>query len=297
MVADITGVMKKATIEGRLSFSKFNFYDESVGHNYLARGMEMILSAEDGRINLNYDTAYNGGTITGKIATNLSDEQPQITSSTVVKRISTTKEVKPLISRDFPGNDVTGYFNRNEDISYSLESMLANMIDYRYRLKPVGSATMVAEGGVLSGKAAPDFVTRIFPGLNLTKYKYTRLTGFTRFLADGSSENEMICTGLYDIYVRGKTDFERNARYTLGVIIPVPGVKVSAEWHHNWKQGRIPILKVQGVIANGRMENEKVSYPWPNETLFEMFLQNNIFYRAWVNKRSGSAGKAGSATK
>ena len=33
----------------------------------------------------------------------------------------------------------------------------------------------------------------------------------------------------------------------------------------------------------GKMHDEEVSYLWPNETLFVIFLKNNIFYRLWLD--------------
>jgi hypothetical protein len=30
------------------------------------------------------------------------------------------------------------------------------------------------------------------------------------------------------------------------------------------------------------MNDVQVSYLWPNETLFTIFLKNNIFYRIWL---------------
>jgi hypothetical protein len=44
----------------------------------------------------------------------------------------------------------------------------------------------------------------------------------------------------------------------------------------------MPMLNFQARIEGGQMLDEKVSYPWPTETMFVIFLKNNIFYRIWL---------------
>ena len=60
------------------------------------------------------------------------------------------------------------------------------------------------------------------------------------------------------------------------------GTPQSAEWNHTYRQGRIPLLNFQARIDGGKMHDEQVSYLWPNEALFTIFLKNNIFYRIWL---------------
>ena len=37
------------------------------------------------------------------------------------------------------------------------------------------------------------------------------------------------------------------------------------------------------VLHEGKLLDQKVVYHWPTETLFQIFLEKNIFYRVWVN--------------
>jgi hypothetical protein len=87
----------------------------------------------------------------------------------------------------------------------------------------------------------------------------------------------------YDIYIEGSTDADRNGRYEIGVILL--GSPQSAEWNHTYRQGRIPILKVKARIEGGRMHDESVTYPYPTQSLFTIFLKNNSFYRLWLASR------------
>jgi hypothetical protein len=156
------------------------------------------------------------------------------------------------------------------------------VLDGRYRPLMVGEATTITTEGVLVGRSAPKFMTRIFPGLNLTRYRYSKMTGFAEYREDGVAVNDMIFDGkLYDMYIHGTTDRGNIGRYTVGLVLL--GSRASPQWHHAWRQGRLPILKVKARIEGGKMHDEEISYPWPNETLGEIFIRNNIVYRAWLN--------------
>ena len=135
--------------------------------------------------------------------------------------------------------------------------------------------------GITQGRAAPKFVTKIFPGLNLAKYHYRKMTAFAEFGRDGVAKNDMVFDGkTYDLYMEGSTDAGNIGRYEIGLILL--GTPQSAEWNHTYRQGRIPILNFKARIEGGKMHDEEVSYLWPNETLFVIFLKNNIFYRIWL---------------
>jgi len=280
-IAELRRWAKSADLHGRVSARKCRVFDSKVKQYYLANALELAVSIDYGRIGIEFDTGLNGGTMRGQLDTRLTDKQPVFTSETNIFEILATPAIRPQISMDFPGNTVMGLFTRREKVSCPLRDMTANAIDPRFRYIPVGEAKMIATNGVLVGKSAPDFVTKIFPGLNLMEYKYNKMTGFSSYLANGTVENEMIFNGPYDVYLEGKTDRDYNIKYTLGLVFL--GTVIPADVHHDWKQGRIPILKVKGRIENGELVDDVVSYPWPNETIFEIFLKNNIFYRAWLN--------------
>ena len=188
------------------------------------------------------------------------------------------------MAKYFPGNTVEGLFTRSEDVAISLRDLLADALDVRYPELMVGSAKTLAVRGFVEGRAAPRFVTRIFPGLNLTRYRYKSMTGFAEFRKDGTAHNDMIFSGpAYDVYMEGTTDRDNRARYEVGLILL--GVTQTPDWNHRWKQGRVPIVWANGLIEDGKFVDQAIRYPWPNETLGVIFLKNNLFYRIWVNTK------------
>ena len=115
------------------------------------------------------------------------------------------------------------------------------------------------------------------------------MTSFGKLKGDGSAENETIFSGLYDLYMDGMTDKENRIEYTIGLVML--GTAISAEWHHDWKQGRFPLLNVSGQIRDGQLVDDTVAYPWPTETFYEMCIRYNIIYRAWVNAQKDKVQK------
>lgn len=272
---------RNADLAGRVKAKRFRTYDANVRQHYPTRDFQLSLHVRDGNVKVHYDAGLYGGMVVGEMETDLTVPQPVVASRGEYMDVKATKTIQPQISRMFPGNTVSGRFSRTETVHYPLRDLVCNAMDSEYRLCPEGKAVMIAAEGLVVGKAAPEFVTKLFPGLNLTKYPYETMTAFTKFLPDGSTENETFFYGGYDLYMEGVTKRDFSIRYTVGLVLL--GSAFPAEALRDWKQGRIPILKVKGRIDDGKLVDDTVSYPLPNESLFEIFVQNNIVYRTWVN--------------
>jgi len=271
----------EANVDGRVSFDSARTFDKAVGRYYELNQLQLRVSVDHGQVTASYVAGLDGGTIRAHYSTYLMDAVPIVAYETSAENVIATKDMQPQLALYFPGNTVHGLFNRTETATVPLADVLVGMMDSRYRPHQTGTAKAITTDGVVSGKAAPDFVTRIFPGLNLTEYRYKKMTSFATFHPDGVAENDMVFSGpTYDIYIEGTTDAANIGRYEIGLILL--GTPQSAEWNHTYKQGRIPILKLKARIEGGKMHDEKVTYPWPNESLFVIFLRNNIFYRIWL---------------
>lgn len=185
------------------------------------------------------------------------------------------------LAKEFPGNTVYGTFTRNERLSCKLEEGVMSLLDARHVPVVTGPATTVTTDGLVRGRAAPRFITRFFPGLNIASYRYKRMTAFAEHLPDGTASNDMIFDGTnYDMYMVGTTDAERIARYEIGLILL--GAPQTPDFQHRFRQGRIPILKFKARIEDGRFYDEEVTYWRPDETAYKIFLENSIFYRLWL---------------
>ncbi len=272
----------EASLDGRVCINRFKTFDPSVEQSYEVRHLELNARAKRGRISLAYAGGLNGGTTRGRYSFDLDEDTPIVAYETSLRDLVATKNIQPQLARYFPGNTVSGLFNRTETSTIPLTDLLANTLDFHHQLHPVGRAETIATDGLLIGRAAPGSITRIFPGLNMAEYRYKKMTSYATFHPDGWAENDMVFRGsMYDTYINGTTDANNIGNYELGLILL--GTPQSADWNHRYRQGRIPLFRVNARIEGGKMHDEKVTYLWPNETLFVVFLENNIFYRLWLN--------------
>ena len=116
---------------------------------------------------------------------------------------------------------------------------------------------------------------------HLTRYRYEKMTSFATYLPSGDSQNDVIFNGRsYDLYMEGTTDARNYADYEVGLILLSP--PQSPQWNHRYRVGRVPLLNVRGYIRDGKLVDDEVSYPWPTQSLFAVFLKNNLAYRAWL---------------
>jgi hypothetical protein len=207
---------------------------------------------------------------------------PLVKYYTQYRGVLATPAFQPQLAMFFPGNTFSGQFSRTETVTVPLIEALAKLRDGRFVAKPVGTAGTITTDGAVEGCCAPDFVTRIFPGLNLTRYHYDKMTAFAQFNPDGTADNDMVFNGHpIDMYIEGTTDAANLGHYEIGIILL--SAPQTPDWNHKFHQGRIPLLKFKGIIENGRIYDEEVTYPLPNETLFTVFLKNNLLYRAWLD--------------
>ncbi len=275
-------LLMSADLKVRLAIDRMLTFDKSIEQLYDVRCAQAGLTVQKGRVIASYDAGLNGGMLRTQMTTHMADDEPVIMRNAAMLDLVAAENLQPQLMKFFPGNTCHGSFTRTENVQIPLRDMLANIMDARYTLRPTGEAKTITTDGTIVGKGAPDFVTAVFPGLNLTKYNYKKMTGFAEFVDDGSAVNDMVFSGAYDIYIEGVTDAENIGRYQVGIILL--GSPQSPEWNHLYKQGRLPILKWKAKIENGKLYDEEVQYPWPNETLFTIVLKNNYFYRLWLNR-------------
>lgn len=281
IIARLGRVFSRADLDCRFEVKRMRYFDPKVRAFFEPRGMIANVRVKDGKVRAGYRCGLNGGTMGNAYSLDLNATDARVAIKADLKELLVDKNLLAQIAWEFPGNTIYGTFSQAKEVTYSLRDIAMNAMDVRYNPIRIGTAKTRGVDGMVSGKGAPRFITRFFPGLNLTTYRYRKMTGFAEYLPDGTAENDMIFNGPYDIYMVGTTDAEGIADYTIGVILLSP--PQSPEFNHRFRQGRIPILKFKARIADGRFYDEEVSYPWPTETAYRIFLQNNIFYRLWLN--------------
>ena len=273
--------LAKAELAVRVSADSFRTFDKSVMLPYEVKHVALSATVDKGLFNLSYCAGLNGGLLHDTATGNLADPNSAVQCQSVVEGVLAEDNIKPQLAKFFPNNTILGTFSKREKSAAPLIDLLGTNLDARWPIIRVGENKSVAVEGFTQGRAAPEFVARIFPGLNLAKYNYNKMTAFAEMRPDGTVYNDMVYDGkTYDLFMEGTTDANGIAKYEIGLILL--GTPQSAEWNHTYRQGRIPLLNFQARIEGGKMNDVQVSYLWPNEALFTIFLKNNIFYRIWL---------------
>lgn len=274
--------LEQADLKGNISIDRFRTFDAGAKLTYDCKYLDMDLAVRDKHLTLDYGTSVNGGDYRRRLEVVLGAPNTPVRIHSEIRDLIAGPNIQPQLAKSFPGNTVFGTFSRTEDIGFSLEELVINMLDPQYQPRATGKAITIATDGELVGRAAPKVIATMFPGLNLAKYRYNKMTAFAEMRPDGSSVNDMIFSGQqYDTYIEGTTDSENIGRYEMGLILA--GSPQSPELNHEYKLGRLLLVNTTARIEDGKLYDQVVSYPWPNESLGALIIRNNPVYRLWVN--------------
>jgi len=284
VISNARPALQDCDVSVKAKIGRLRSYDALVAQAFDLVEMQATATIRHGQIDLEYGGGLNSGTLVRTYSVNLNEEAPFVHHVSDIQNARADRNIQAMLAYRFPGNMVEGYFSHSEDVQIPLVNVIANAMDPFFALRPVGTGTTIAIDGITQGQSAPKFIARIFPGLKTTRYRYQHMTAFEEYAEDGSAASDIIFNGpKYDTYMDGRVGADYIGDYEIGVILV--NTPQTPEWNHRYRQGRIPILKFEGRIKHGRLDNVKVAYPWPTETLYVVFLKNNYFYRMWVESQ------------
>jgi hypothetical protein len=286
LLAGLKTYLTDANLDVHVSIDNLRTYDPVVKQTYDARYLDLRACVQSSDVNVTVKASVSGGAYSQKLHTSLKDVAPMVSIDSDLRDLEATEAIRPQVEQFFPGNLVYGTFSRVQQITIPLKDVIANRLDPSHTLHPVGNAVTVTTDGLLQGQAAPKFVTSMFPGLNLMKYRYKKMTAFADLRNDGSAYNDMIFDGYnYNTYIEGSTDSKNVGRYEIGLILL--GSPQSPEYNHTYRLGRTLLMTFQARIQDGKMYDQVVAYPWPNETFGALFMKNNSIYQLWKKSQVG----------
>jgi hypothetical protein len=185
-----------------------------------------------------------------------------------------TPELNPLVENFFPGLNVTNrlsIFEKNTLKMFTTPDVAPNY--------PVGEGKMEFLDGYMVGRAAPEWVTQIFPGLNFTRYEFYRMHNWFSKKPNGIVHNNMIFLGSpWNIYIEGDSKPGGYIEYEIGVDVLA---RFESEYWSSVGQGRIPILTTTARVVNAKMENQVTKYVPFQELAYRVFVQNNAITGAY----------------
>lgn len=244
-----------------------------------AEALNQNLTVEDGVLNLDFSCLVDGGHVRGSVKTDLRVEDPTYHLQYEAARIQPGPVIEAYLATTFPGMTATGPLTL---IDETYQKVFIAPDDPNFE---AGRGELVIEGGVVRGRAAPRWMTQIFPRLNLAEFDFTYMHSWFEKYPSGRVRHQIIYQGqYYNIYSVGYNDPDRYMEYEVG--IDLMGDLDSRYWAESG-QGRIPLFIKSGYInEDGQLTDEAIFFK-PQRLVWSLLLQNNPVITAYhaVRKR------------
>jgi len=237
-------------------------------HTLLADAASARILIQKGPVTVQFRGLVDGGVVTGEFVSHTQVARPTGRLTYTAEDIQPGPLVDGYLIQMFPGLRATGPVTL---IDESYQKLLPEPGDPNYE---VGQGELIIEGGTIEGRAAPVWVTRIFPGLNLAKFTFSYMHQWFDKRPSGRTYHQMIFQGqYYNIYMIGYADRNRRFRYEVGVDLLAD---FDSRYWADSGQGRIPLFIKTGKIAeDGSLLEERVNYMSPQRVLDTLFIRNN----------------------
>lgn len=272
-----------ASIEAHLHAEKVWFTEPTTRRRFLVDELHGDARLADGVLSAPVRCLVNGGVIDGSIGFDRTKHPALFLLDYKARDVQpldrgTGVDVRPYLALTFPGLEPTGPITL---IDSTRQRLLDPVAPHNH---PVGSGELIIEGGVVSGKAAPDYITQLFPKLDFARFEFTRMHDWFEKFADGRVEHHFVFRGpVYHIYADGVSSAGGRIRYEVGVDFLASFDKES--WAKTG-QGRLPLFIKEGSItADGRLANEQVRYVPLWKLANTIFVSNNIIETSYLALR------------
>jgi hypothetical protein len=235
---------------------------------------------QDGRARVEFSCLVDGGVVAGSFETNLDVDDPTYHLRYSAERIQPGLLVDAYLTKTFPGMKAMGPLTLLDE---TYQKLWPDPDDTNFE---VGKGEIVIEGGTIQGRAAPQWMTRIFPGLNLARFDFSYMHSWFEKLPSGTMRHQMIFQGrYYNIYMIGHTDADRRMRYEVGIDFLAD---FDSKYWADSGQGRVPLFAKTGtILEDGTLADERVTYASPTRILETLLVRNNPVVTAYhaVRKR------------
>lgn len=261
-------LLGRSTVDVDVQVDRMQLTVPDLGLRADLRATSGAVLGHDGIVELPVQVSVDGGVVSGRIKFFLRNDKPYFDLAYAAEGLAAKDLVQAYVRRSFPGFVATGPLTL---IDRSLQRMGVPPEERNY---PVGSGEWIIDGGYVEGKAAPDWMTRIFPGLNLARYDFVRMHDWFTKEEDGRIEHRMIFQGrYYHLYMEGYTDAARNINYEVGIDLLA---RLDSKYWVESQQGRIPLfIKTGHLRSDGVLEAENVQYT-PMRRVIESVVQSNV---------------------
>lgn len=193
--------------------------------------------------------AFSGGLLHASGGREADDEQ----MAYALKSALPSDAVRHWLRFAFPGLSPDG------EITCLYHTEAHRGVEDRPAEQPTATGELSISGGTLLGKAAPNWMTKVFPGLNLAAFEFSRMHDWFSEYPDGRVRHRAIFDGkYYNLYADGWELPGLVAEYVIGIDL-LAGFD-SKYWTDS-SSGKIPLFEsVSTLDEHGVVIQEDVSY-------------------------------------
>lgn len=245
-----------------------------------AEETQLGLSVDRGNTVLKFRCLVDGGVVDGSVTTDLKPADPSFHLDYVADRIQPGPLVDQYLALTFPGMKASGPLTLIDE-TYQKWFPAPGELNY-----PVGKGEIIIGSGVIAGRAAPDWMIKIFPGLNFSSFDFSYFHDWFNKTIDGRIRHQMIYQGkFYNVYTVGYSMPDGRIDYEVGIDFLAD---FDSKYWADSGQGRIPLFRKTGIKQpDGKLADEEVTYTQPQRILDALLLKNNPAVTAYhaVRKR------------
>lgn len=235
---------------------------------------------QKGTVKVGFRGLADGGVITGEVVSQTQAGDPVYHLTYTAEDVHPGPLVDGYLRLSFPGMKATGPLTL---IDETYQRILPSPVEDNYE---VGEGELVIKGGSVTGRAAPRWMTRYLPGLNLARFNFSYMHSWFKKTPMGRVEHQMIFRGpIYNLYMIGYSDPDRRFEYEVGVDFLAD---FDSKYWAQSGQGRVPLFVKSGLVAeDGSLLDERVNFVSIERLAESIFLGNNPVLTAYhaVRKR------------
>lgn len=261
-------LLRRADMDLYVSIDRMQITNPHIDVRTDVQAASVGVTARDGVIDVPIHMATDGGVVPMRIRFLLNEPEPYFDLTYSAESIAPGRSVEAYLHRWFPGFRASGPVTL---IDRTLQRLSPPPGEPNH---PVGSGELIIEGGYVEGKAAPDWLVTIFPGLNLARYDFVRMHDWFTKHPDGRVDHRMIFQGkYYHLYMEGHTDADRNCRYEVGIDLLA---RLESKYWVDTQQGRIPLFVKTGRLrGDGTLDPDVVTFTPMGRVVETLAVQNN----------------------
>lgn len=271
--------LKRADIDLHARIHEFFLPDARTGKTYHLDEVNITadISRQLGRIN--FFAAMASGLVNGSWQIVLSQYNPQTVLNYRLDAVNAVESTQPLIERFFPGMSVDGTITLEETVRQRLFAARPDWPNFGE-----SKGVMILTDGSMIGRAAPGWVTALFPRLNFARYNYRMMRNDFERGPDGVTHNDMRFRGkYYHVYIDGQSYPNYYIDYQVGIDL-LAGA--AGEQLEKPTEGRIPLFQSTGWNVDGEFVDQRITYE-PIDLIWTVLIENNLITQAYraLNRR------------